>query len=136
MNGVVIEGPVTNDKLVGGEDKPNSGKLLIGQGNLDIQTDASVGGTLGNLHLPENGSALDTLSAVLQALAPNQQNAPLVGVIGGEGSIDANTVGLLKAIAGIEDNKFYQTAIKWGAVSQEIQEKLGTVTNYVINAAI
>lgn len=93
LNGKTIEGEVTNEKVV----EAGSGKLLVGQGNLDVQTDASVGGVLNQL--PQTPGAGD----VLNALAPTKDNAPLIGVIGGEGHLDAGTNGLLSAVVEKKD---------------------------------
>ena len=93
LNGKTIEGEVTNEKVV----EAGSGKLLVGQGNLDVQTNASVGGVLNQL--PQTPGAGD----VLNALAPTKDNAPLIGVIGGEGHLDAGTNGLLSAVVEKKD---------------------------------
>lgn len=86
INGQKVEGPVTNQTLL----DAGSGKLLVGQGNLNVQTDASVGGTLNKLP-----SDLSNIGAVLDAFDPSADNAPLIGVIGGEMDLDAKTNGLL-----------------------------------------
>ena len=109
LNGKPIEGEVTNDKVV----DAGSGKLLVGQGNLNVQTDASVGGVLNQL--PQKPGAGD----VLNALAPTESNAPLVGVIGGEGHLDAGTNGLLSAVVEKKD------LINW------VKPELGKYIGYV-----
>lgn len=88
INGKPVDNPITNQAVV----EAGSGKLVIGQGNLNVQTDASVGGVLNQL--PSNPGAGD----VLNALAPTKDNAPLVGVIGGEMQIDSNTSGLATVV--------------------------------------
>lgn len=92
MNGMPLGDTITNETIVG-PNTPNSGKFLIGQGKLDIQTDASVGNTLGKLQSPLPDGTMGKLNAILDALAPTKDNAPLVGVVGGEGHFDANTAG-------------------------------------------
>lgn len=74
---------VTNDFVA---ETAQSGKFLIGQGDLNIQTDATVGGTLNKLP-----GDLSNIGGVIDAFNPTKDNAPLVGVVGGEMQIDSNT---------------------------------------------
>lgn len=89
---------ITNDNI---QSDIGSCKLIVGQGNLDIQTTASVGNILAKL---PSGDILAKLPSgdILSALAPVENDngkgfkyAPLVGVIGGEAKIDAGTSGSL-----------------------------------------
>ena len=87
-----------------------SGKLLIGQGDLNIQTNGSIGSTLSNII---NSSETNIIDKILRGLAPGKNNVPLVGVVGGEGYIDINTDGLLteiitnKTVGGIDSLQKY-----------------------------
>lgn len=68
---------------------------------------------------------------MLNALAPTKDNAPLVGVIGGEGHLDANTAGLLQGVAGVKDNFWYKAALRLNKVPANIQNAVNTATNYI-----
>lgn len=73
-----------------------SGKFVIGQGNVNIQTDANVNTILTGIQdvLPEEGENVDAgaiLNGIRDALAPKGEGqVPLVGVIGGEAQFDKN----------------------------------------------
>ena len=84
INGKQVDSTVTNQTLL----DAGSGKLLVGQGNLDVQTDASVGNLITKY---EQNKGQGTLDAIQAALAPSATDAPLVGVIGGEMQIDNST---------------------------------------------
>ena len=80
---------ITNDNI---QSDIGSCKLIVGQGNLDIQTTASVGTILAKL---PSGDILGALAPVENDNGKGFKYAPLVGVIGGEGKIDAGTSGSL-----------------------------------------
>lgn len=83
---------ITNDNI---QSDIGSCKLIVGQGNLDIQTTASVGTILAKL---PSGDILGALAPVENDNGKGFKYAPLVGVIGGEGKIDAGTSGSLGII--------------------------------------
>lgn len=100
---------------LGPEDHPGqdaSGKFVIGQGNVNVQTNANAGTLFNNLKTAiENagtGDLMTTVNAIRGALAPTKENAPLIGVIGGEGHLDD---GLLGAVS---DNKMILEGIMPG----------------------
>lgn len=76
---------ITNENLAA---EVGSCKLIVGQGKLDIQTNGSVGTVLANF-----AQGKDLLSALAPTTKPDGTivYAPLVGVVGGEGKIDAST---------------------------------------------
>ena len=76
---------ITNENL---DAEVGSCKLIVGQGKLDIQTNGSVGTVLANF-----AQGKDLLSALAPTKKPDGTivYAPLVGVVGGEGKIDAST---------------------------------------------
>lgn len=80
---------ITNDNI---QSDIGSCKLIVGQGNLDIQTTASVGNILAKL---PNGDILGALAPESNPDGNGFKYAPLVGVIGGEAKIDAGTSGSL-----------------------------------------
>ncbi len=78
--------PITNDIIVGDN---HSGKFIMGQGNLNIQTTASIGNIISSLG---NDSSL---SGILSAVRPSDKYAPIVIAVGGEGQFDTETQKLL-----------------------------------------
>lgn len=80
---------ITNDNI---QSDIGSCKLIVGQGNLDIQTTASVGNILAKL---PSGDILGALAPESNPDGNGFKYAPLVGVIGGEAKIDAGTSGSL-----------------------------------------
>lgn len=77
---------ITNENLAA---EVGSCKLIVGQGKLDIQTNGSVGTVLANF-----AQGKDLLSALAPTTKPDGTivYAPLVGVVGGEGKMDKNTL--------------------------------------------
>ncbi|MFR4651623.1 MAG: hypothetical protein ACLT8R_04470 [Phascolarctobacterium sp.] len=77
---------ITNENL---DAEVGSCKLIVGQGKLDIQTNGSVGTVLANF-----AQGKDLLSALAPTKKPDGTivYAPLVGVVGGEGKMDKNTL--------------------------------------------
>ena len=85
INGKPVEGPITNEKVI----EAGSAKFVIGQGNLDIQTNANAGIILDKIM--KNPS----LGGIYGAIQPDGQgHVPLVGVVGGEGQLDSGLTGL------------------------------------------
>lgn len=88
LNGHEIADGVVEDQDVF---DAGSGKFVIGQGNVNIQTDANVNIILDKYQ--DNGGGLDGLR---DAVAPTKPgDVPLVGVVGGEGQLDNGFTGLL-----------------------------------------
>lgn len=82
-----------------------SSKFVIGQGEVSIQTNASIGKMLANYQkAKEEGKS--TLEALRIALAPSgselapdyYDHAPITGLIGGEGQLDSNSLKVLDKI--------------------------------------
>lgn len=90
LNGHEIADGVVEDQDVF---DAGSGKFVIGQGNVNIQTDANVNTIIKDYqdNIDKNMSQLD---AIRDAIAPNKNtgNTPLVGVVGGEGQLDAGLI--------------------------------------------
>lgn len=112
INGYEVEdGKITNDVI---NNDAHSAKLVIGQGNLDIQTTASVGGLI--LSLKDVTDKTD-ISSILGAIAPSDQNGtPLFGVVGGEGKLDSSTTAIL-TLAQVAGGKLGDYAKKLVAVN-------------------
>lgn len=105
MNGATPKDPATGEEtnVIDNNFAANeaqSGKFAIGHGNISIQTNSNVNTILSGIMdaLPEDDESADPsaiLNGIRGALAPTKGNAPLVGVIGGEGQLDG---GLLQAL--------------------------------------
>ena len=87
---------ITNDFVY---NTAHSGKFVIGQGNVNIQTNANAGtlfNDLKNAVAGADGQGMKaTIDAVRGALAPTEEKAPLVGVVGGKGQLDSGITGFL-----------------------------------------
>lgn len=88
LNGHEITDGVVEDQDVF---DAGSGKFVIGQGNVNIQTDANVNIILDKYQ--NNGGGLRGLQAAVAPTKPG--DVPLVGVVGGEGQLDDGFTGLL-----------------------------------------
>lgn len=88
LNGHEIADGVVEDQDVF---DAGSGKFVIGQGNVNIQTDANVNIILDKYQ--DNGGGLGGLQAAVAPTKPG--DVPLVGVVGGEGQLDDGFTGLL-----------------------------------------
>lgn len=88
LNGHEITDGVVEDQDVF---DAGSGKFVIGQGNVNIQTDANVNIILDKYQ--DNGGGLGGLQAAVAPTKPG--DVPLVGVVGGEGQLDDGFTGLL-----------------------------------------
>lgn len=76
-----------------------SGKLVIGQGNLNIQTNGNAGtlfNDLKNAIKNNNAGAMGFLNGIRGALTPTEGNTVLVGAVGGESKIDTGFLGILE----------------------------------------
>ena len=94
INGYVLteeENNTVTDQIVLDPTKAGSGKFVIGQGNVNIQTDANVNIILDKYQ--DNGGGLGGLQAAVAPTKPG--DVPLVGVVGGEGQLDDGFTGLL-----------------------------------------
>ena len=106
LNGNEINKVVTNDTLSAND----SAKFVIGQGDIVIQTNGSVGKLMAdyNKYLGENKSQLE---AFRLALGNPKENGIIVGVVGGEAQFDKglnNTLGLVGIVgkkAGLSDSQ-------------------------------
>lgn len=91
LNGKPIkDGIVTNDTV----HENGSSKFVIGQGNVSIQTNASVGVILDKIQKGED------ISSILGPVGPETgdefyTHAPITGVVGGEGMIDKGALNVL-----------------------------------------
>ena len=85
LNGHKIADGVVEDQDVF---DAGSGKFVIGQGNVNIQTDANVNIILDKYQ--DNGGGLSGLQAAVAPTKPG--DVPLVGVVGGEGQLDAGLI--------------------------------------------
>ena len=107
VNGNELGKVVTNDNLI---NVGKSGKFVIGQGDIVIQTNASVGTIMAdyNKYIKDGKSQLE---AIRLALGPTEKNGVIVGVVGGEGQFDQglkNTlwlVGNIGKMAGLSDSQ-------------------------------
>lgn len=116
INGNKIDdGVITNDNTY-----QYGSKLVIGQGKLDIQTDDSVGALIDRIG--KDG---------INGLKPTGTNTTLVGVVGGEGYLDANTAGLLKDVASVKDSDAYKAGTALGLINPDIQNSVNTITGYI-----
>ena len=101
LNGHEIADGVVEDQDVF---DAGSGKFVIGQGNVNIQTDANVNTIIKDYqdNIDKNMSQLD---AIRDAIAPNKNtgNTPLVGVVGGEAQLDSGIMGVVG-----KDSTYYQ----------------------------
>lgn len=95
VNGKPVEGTITDQTIIDN----GSGKLVIGQGNLDIQTDANVNTMIKNLQAAVNDGKIDAETAVKALRAflsvQGEGQVPLTGVVGGELQYDKNFNNLL-----------------------------------------
>ena len=76
-----------------------SAKLVIGQGNLNIQTNGNAGtlfNDLKNAIKNNNAGAMGFLNGIRGALTPTEGNTVLVGAVGGESKIDTGFLGILE----------------------------------------
>ena len=100
VNGKPVEGTITDQTII----ENGSGKFVIGQGNLDIQTDANVNIMIGKLKdkldeaVADNKITAEEAAKALQAFVGvyGEGQVPLTGVVGGEGQLDSGTLGLLE----------------------------------------
>lgn len=102
VNGVEkADGVITDEFIYGSKDQgnANSGKFVIGQGNLDIQTSATIQGIINRYQQAIKNDSSE-IEAIEIALRPVEGNATLAGVVGGEGKIDDGTVGTLAIFTG------------------------------------
>lgn len=107
MNGQSpTDGIIDNDFVV---NTAQSGKFVIGHGNVNVQTSGNVGSLFNDLKVAiENagtGDLMTTVNAIRGALAPEMSNTALIGVVGGEGQLDG---GLLEAVT---DNSYILNGI-------------------------
>ena len=91
VNGKPVEGTITDQTVIDN----GSGKFVIGQGNLDIQTDANVNTMLKKYQeaIAAGKSQLEALRAAVGVYGEGQ--VPLTGVVGGEMQYDENFNSLL-----------------------------------------
>lgn len=94
------DGVITDEFIYGSKDQgnANSGKFVIGQGNLDIQTSATIQGIINRYQQAIKNDSSE-IEAIEIALRPVEGNATLAGVVGGEGKIDDGTFGTLAIFA-------------------------------------
>lgn len=94
VNGVEkTDGVITDDFIL---NSAQSGKFVIGQGNLDIQTDANVNTMIGKLKdkldeaVNDKKITAEEAAKALQAFVGvyGEGQVPLTGVVGGEGQLD------------------------------------------------
>lgn len=96
INGKEVDSKITDEVVF----DAGSGKLVIGQGNLDIQTKSSIHTIMNKYNSYLKAHPGDTSGALRWALAPTSSangdpnDVPLVGVVGGEGQIDSGLTGL------------------------------------------
>lgn len=91
----ITDGVVTNEFVV---NTANSGKFVIGQGNVSIQTNANVNQILEKAQSgieSSDNTPIGILNAIRKALVPTEQSAPLVGVVGGEAQLDSGIMGVV-----------------------------------------
>lgn len=95
------DGVITDEFIYGSKDQgnANSGKFVIGQGNLDIQTSATIQGIINRYQQAIKNDSSE-IEAIEIALRPVEGNATLAGVVGGEGKIDDGTFGTLALFMG------------------------------------
>lgn len=120
LNGNEINKVVTNDTLSAND----SAKFVIGQGDIVIQTNGSVGKLMAdyNKYIKEGKSQLDALRL---ALGNPKENGIVVGVVGGEGRIDAGTLSLLNSkTAGLVDGKLNHALDKLSKIDTAGNNKL------------
>ena len=98
LNGHEIADGVVKDQDVF---DAGSGKFVIGQGNVNIQTNANVNIILDKYQ--DNGGGLDELQAAVAPTKPG--DVPLVGVVGGEGQLDDG----LMQVAGLASMGFQES---------------------------
>ena len=92
LNGSNIGNTVTNETLTNN----GSGKFVIGQGDVIVNTSSSLSHILGTLDgITPPQSPKELLSALRKALQPTKENGTIVGLVGGEGQIDSNTKNML-----------------------------------------
>lgn len=126
VNGNPVEGTITDQTII----ENGSGKFVIGQGNLDIQTDANVNTMLQKYQEAINAgkNQVEALRAALGIYGEGQ--VPLTGVVGGEGKIDDATVaslGLASLILG-ENNPDLANIINKVLEINTIGQENNTVT--------
>lgn len=95
LNGHQIDDHVITNQVVADSE---SAKLVVGQGNLDVQTSASIGNMMQNF---VNNKDKGFITALRAALGPSGNSTPLAGVIGGEGKFDARTNKAFDVIHGL-----------------------------------
>ncbi|PWM79706.1 MAG: hypothetical protein DBY32_02265 [Phascolarctobacterium sp.] len=84
VNGKPVEGTITDQTIIDN----GSAKFVIGQGNLDLQTNASVDAILAAYQkaVGEDKGKLDALRAAIGVYGAGQ--VPITGAVGGEGQFD------------------------------------------------
>lgn len=84
VNGKPVEGTITDQTIIDN----GSGKFVIGQGNLDLQTNASVDAILAAYQkaVDDEKGTLDALRAAIGVYGAGQ--VPITGAVGGEGQFD------------------------------------------------
>lgn len=124
LNGKPIkDGIVTNDTV----HENGSSKFVIGQGNVSIQTNASVGIILDKIQKGES------LNSILGPVGPETgdkfyTHAPITGVVGGEGQLDKNIVGIVNKVDGVLDKPIIGNIVS-GAISPGMLEKMHKISN-------
>lgn len=83
LNGHQIDDHVITNQVVADSE---SAKFVVGQGNLDVQTSASIGNMMQNF---VNNKDKGFITALRAALGPSGNSTPLAGVIGGESRLDS-----------------------------------------------
>lgn len=98
INGTTVDSTITDDVIF----EAGSGKFIIGQGDLNIQTNSSIHTIMSKYNAYLQAHPGDTTGALRWALAPTSSangdpnDVPLVGVVGGEGQLDSGLTGLYK----------------------------------------
>lgn len=118
VNGNHVEGTITDQTII----ENGSGKFVIGQGNLDIQTDANVNTMIKNLQAAVKEGKIDAETAVKALRAflsvQGEGNVPLTGVVGGELQYDGN----FKTVLGLVD--FIGTDLGLGQTEKDLINKI------------
>lgn len=96
INGKSVDSTITDEVVF----QAGSGKLVIGQDNLNIQTASGVHSIMSKYNAYLKAHPGDKIGALRWAVAPTSSNhgdpndVPLIGVIGGEGQLDSGLTGL------------------------------------------
>ena len=96
INGKDVGSEITDEVIF----DAGSGKFVMGQGNISIQTDANVNVIAQKFKDGLKAFKGDKMKALQYALAPTGTgDVPIVGVVGGEGQIDDKLLSLLNLAA-------------------------------------